>query len=187
MHWLFKKTTDVTEFEYASAYNQLSVSRKAHIDRMKSEKDKKSSLLASILISELQKTQKIEATLQRDQNGRPYLKGSDFYISISHSMDGVICVIHNKNIGIDIEKVRPIKTELINYVCTQEEKDYVFGKDDGTLDFIENKNILKRFFGIWTAKEAYFKKTEDKNYLKINTLALEKESFEIEDFIVTIN
>ncbi len=41
------------------------------------------------------------------ENGRPYIKNhKDIYISISHSMDLVVCAVSDIPVGIDTEKIR---------------------------------------------------------------------------------
>ncbi len=181
MQWLFSKITDISEDECQKVYNSLTKSRKRHIDRMKNPDDRKRSLAAQYLLMKLLGEMGVEAAvLESDINSRPYLKGSDLFVSISHSHSAVACAVDSAPIGIDIEKITPVSDALINYVCTNEEKEYVYKNTQNP--------SFKSFFKVWTAKEAYIKKTECglKKAIKTDTLSLNKEIFLIEDYIITI-
>ena len=119
-------------------------------------------LLNSKYISQLEKTffdkykdetTKIEkvvsAYLKNKYIGSYYLSESgkplsnDKYFNISHSGLLVTLIIDKYPIGVDIEKIRPVKEELIDYVTNVEEKKYVHDEET--------------FFEIWTNKEALVK------------------------------
>ena len=53
MRWQIAFTDDFDEQQYTLIYNSLSATRKAHIDRMKCDQDRKNSLLASWLVDKL--------------------------------------------------------------------------------------------------------------------------------------
>ena len=85
-----------------------------------------------------------------NKNGKPYFTNfPDFYFNISHSADGIAIAVDTKEIGIDIEKIRDVNLRVADRFFTDEEKKYVY-KDE---EFCQ-----KRFFEIWTKKEAYVKK-----------------------------
>lgn len=184
MNWLFKKTTDLSGGEYAAVYEGLSSSRKAHIDQMKQEEDKKRSLLASALVAELLQTEGVTAKLETDHDGRPYLSGSDLFVSISHSHQGVACAISYEPVGIDLELIRPVRKSLIDYVCLENERAYVLQTPQP--DTVTAPETLKRFFQVWTAKEACFKKTPGQVLLKIDTLPLETTLCITDGFFINI-
>ena len=187
MRWLFKKITDISDAEYSAIYSTLSPSRKAHIDAMPNHDDKQRSLLATALINELLKEQKITgATLETDADKRPFLRGSEYFVSISHRKKGVAAAISKDPVGIDVEIIKPIKKNLIKYVCTESELKYVLNDFDSALETVTDADILKRFFEVFTSKEACYKRQKCKDMLKIETLPLEKQHFIIGDFLITI-
>ena len=65
------------------------------------------------------------------------------YFNISHSKGYVVFVKDDVPIGVDIEKIRPVEDDLIDYISSSEEKKYV--KND------------KSFYEIWTNKESLTK------------------------------
>ena len=90
---------------------------------------------------------------------KPYIKDNPFYFNISHSHDYYIMACSPTQIGIDIEKHRDRKYQLLSKrYYTENEQQYV------------NIHNRQGFFDIWSMKESYTKflgETIIKN-LKIN-------------------
>lgn len=186
MDWLLRKITDLSENDYKKIYEGLTDSRRAHIDRKKKEDDKKRSLLATALIEELLSRQNIDGKLDSDADGRPFFNNNGFYISISHSELYVAAALSSEKVGIDIEKIKPMKVSLINYVCCENEKNYVFNSESPQAEIITDKDTLIRFFEVWTTKEAYFKKHGEKNLISIDSTEKTKNSFIKDDYLITV-
>ena len=178
MDWLLRKITELTETEYARIYAGLSASRKAHIDRLKQPEDRKRSLLATEIVRQLVP----KATLETDTEGRPYLRDSACYVSISHSAEAVACAVSERPVGIDVEKIKPVKTALVDYVCLPQEREYVAAREASV---VTDRETLLRFFEVWTGKEACFKKTGGA-MLSADTLLLDKITAVTEDYFVTV-
>ncbi len=80
--------------------------------------------------------------------GKPYCKSHPhIYFSLSHSGNFVAFAVSDKEIGIDIEKLRPAKDNLVKRVCSQNEIDAIYCSENPHIKFTE----------IWTKKEAYLK------------------------------
>lgn len=185
MQWLFEKITNVTLQEFEEIYRGLSPSRKAHIDRLKMQEDRQRSLLAAKLVGALLATQNVVATLETDAEGKPYLKGSSLHISITHSGEGVACAISQEPVGIDMEKLKPVRQSLVKYACLPKEQAYILeGAPEG--EVLTEKTAIERFFEVWTTKEAAYKKGGQKNLLSIDTLQIQKQSILMEDYMLTI-
>lgn len=80
------------------------------------------------------------------EGGKPYIEGIPLHFNVSHSFDTVLCAIHTTPIGVDIQKVLPIREKVIKRICTPAEIAYI--GDDPI-----------RFMQVWTRKEAYAKFT----------------------------
>jgi 4'-phosphopantetheinyl transferase len=78
---------------------------------------------------------------------KPYLKEGSLFFNISHAEDKIICCISDDECGADIEKIKPLKKDLIRKVCSDEEINMLLGS--------ENKEEL--FAKLWTMKESYIK------------------------------
>ena len=73
--------------------------------------------------------------IARRDGGKPYfLQRSDICFNLSHSRGAVVCALHDREIGVDVEKLRAAPKRLAD------------GMED--LDF----------FRLWTAKEATVKR-----------------------------
>lgn len=65
------------------------------------------------------------------------------YFNISHSKGVVVFVKDDLPIGVDIEKIRQVENNLIDYISSVDEKEYIKNKTN--------------FFEIWTNKESLTK------------------------------
>lgn len=86
----------------------------------------------------------------RTDDGKPYFSKVDLQFNISHSKGMAAIVIDNNKCGIDIEKIRETDFKIANRFFNDNEKNYINQSVS-----IEEKT--KRFFEIWTGKEAYTK------------------------------
>lgn len=76
-----------------------------------------------------------------NEYGKPLSKDKCF--NISHSHGYIALVMDTVNIGIDIEKIRDVNSDLMDYISNVEERNYI------------HDNVS--FFEIWTNKEALVK------------------------------
>ena len=173
------RITDLSEEAYRNVYDTLSDSRRTHIDRMKTADARRRSLLATRLLSSLlAKRGQPNVLLETDADGKPFLSGSDLFVSISHSDEVVVCAVDDSAVGIDVEKIRPVDRKLITYVCTERELAYVLQ---------DETDIPCRFFEVWTAKEAAYKHDGGSTPLRaIETLSRSKQQYVIDGYYITV-
>ena len=186
MHWDYRKTGDFTEQMLRQTYAQLSHSRKERIDRLRRPEDRVRSLAAECLVHELlNKHYGITAQLHCKENGQPYLADQPLQISLAHCDQMVACAISEMPVGIDIERIRPMDLRICRHVCVPEEWEYL---QAGQLEHCNDPAVLRRFFEIWTAKEAYFKKcgTGITDLKSINTLSLQRQVYTADDYLIQI-
>ena len=129
--------------------------RKNYINSLKHKEGKLLSVAAEWLTksnaSRLLNKPLEEIVLLRDEKGKPFIKDSPLYISISHTGNFAAVTLHTAPVGLDIEVLKPIDKRLKNRICTDSDLKYVLSLDN---EIEENLKTLE----IWTAKEAYFKK-----------------------------
>jgi 4'-phosphopantetheinyl transferase len=83
-------------------------------------------------------------------HGKPCLKDfPDIHYNISHTDRMVICGLSDKEIGVDVERIRPFHDGILRKVMSDTEKDFLEG--------LEIKERPEYFFRIWTLKESYGK------------------------------
>lgn len=87
-----------------------------------------------------------EAEIVKNPHGKPYFKNLDkIYFNISDSYDLKAVAIGEREVGVDIEKIRKANLS-VSKRFTQTEREYILEQDS-----------QKRFFEVWTRKEAYLK------------------------------
>lgn len=151
MEYVIKNINDFNKNDINNFYNKIPKLKKDKIDKYKNYDTKVRSIVGEILLKNLLSKSNISyksLDYYINENGKPYLKNYNIFFNISHSFDYVITTISDKEIGIDIEKIRKTPLNIINQFATEKEKEYILSS---------NNNIEERIFKIYTLKEAYFK------------------------------
>jgi 4'-phosphopantetheinyl transferase len=109
------------------------------------ESRKKQWLAYRLLIRDLLKPDNFP--VEYDQSGKPFLAGSDFHISVTHTEDlAAVIISRHARVGIDIEKIkRRIEKVRDKFLHTEESA------------FIEKGKELEQLTLAWCAKEALYK------------------------------
>ena len=189
MHWSYCDIASLSAQQLQAAYEKLSVSRKEHIDRFRRPEDRNRSLAGQILAETLlQEHYGIRDSLERITSGQPFFPHCDVHVSISHCDQLVACALSREPVGIDIERIRPINLKMCRHVCREEEKAYLLSGKEYEEEVCEDPEILQRFFEIWTAKEAYFKKcgTGITDLRSVNILPLPRQIHRIGDYMLQL-
>lgn len=100
-----------------------------------------------ILANILKQFHKIEncPEILTDDMGKPYLSGNPVYFNVSHSGDYLALAVSKHPVGIDLQKVRPVKEGMYRKVVQPEEESLI--REAGNQDFIR----------LWTLKESFVK------------------------------
>ena len=78
-------------------------------------------------------------SIEKDQQGAPFLKGSDLFISLSHKGDVVALAVSSSPVGVDVEDTSvPRNVERLSKLFHTSER----------------PEDLYAFYRVWTAKEA---------------------------------
>ena len=148
-------------------YASVSAERQAKIDRLSSEKEKRLSLAAELLlIRALRDIGISRLELEYGDRGKPYIKGDPVFFNISHSNERVICAISPYEVGCDVELIAECDPEKARRFFAPREYDYISSLKDA-------KKMRDEFFRLWTLKESFIKATGD-------GLSLPLKSFELE-------
>lgn len=153
MLWKIKNTGEFSLEEYEKSLSLMSSERLSQIKKITHKKTRENSVLAELLckqlVAEYSGALLENITIKRTENGKPYLKGKDLHISISHSGDFVAAAVCKTPVGIDIEVLKEPNLLVENRLCTESDSDFLNAADG---------DKALRFYKIWTAKEAYFKR-----------------------------
>lgn len=138
-----------------SLLNHVSLDRQAHISNYYFASDQKLSLYAALLtrMAILENTTLAEEDLffSYEKNHKPVLISDlELDFSFSHTKSSILCCLSRAHqVGADIELNRNAPLEIMSQVFHPYEIDYIHSDK-----LLQNK----RFFEIWTRKEAYAKR-----------------------------
>ena len=113
----------------------LSFEDKLSFEKYKIDETKKEKIVSTIFKN------KYVGEYEINEHGKPISENKFF--NVSHSHGYVVFMLNNAPIGIDIEQIRSLNQNLIDFVSNDEEKKYIH--DDTS------------FFELWTNKEALVK------------------------------
>lgn len=163
MELILFNINDLTQDEYTKWYSMMTAQRKEKVDKLRIAQ-KKYCTVAGEMIVKKYISNKLgidykHIIILTTEKGKPYVENINIHFNISHCENMVACAFDEKEIGVDIEKIRPINLSITKKVCTDNELLYIFEKTPQPDDFslCERKDLLEKFFQIWTTKEAYFK------------------------------
>jgi phosphopantetheinyl transferase len=108
------------------------------------ESRKKQWLAYRILVRDVLRP--LDFPVEYDATGRPYLAGSDYHISVTHSGDLAAVIISRRKVGIDLEQVRS-RIEKVRHRFINETE----------LGQISEDTALEQMTLVWCAKEALYK------------------------------
>ena len=134
-------------------YEKMPDFRKEKIDALKPEKSKLLSLGAGMLLDKAMKDAGIDDyEIEFLENEKPRIKGhGDVFFNISHSGEVAVLGISDREIGVDVEKIKHFKDSLIDYVFAPQEQDMT--KELATA----GNDIDKVYTRLWTVKESIMK------------------------------
>lgn len=134
---------------------QFSNSEKTTFESLKIEKRKKEFLAVRLLLNEILDK---KAEIIYDERGKPTIEDSGYNVSISHSAQLAVVFLSKKNIGIDAENIHRHIHPVVNRFLSKKEKEQTSNTSDA-----QTAQII-----YWSAKEAIFKCTREKN-IQFNT------------------
>lgn len=139
--------------EYDEHYEKLSEYRKNKIDKYKQLEDKLRSLTAGVIFENACRELGFEHLINQvvdGEYGKPYFQNNEVYFSISHSGDMVIVGFADTELGVDIQKIKPMKQDIAKRFYTVKEQEYLSS-------IVGDDERLKYFYRIWALKESYVK------------------------------
>lgn len=163
----FGRITDITKEKLQAYMNGLPAARQKELAAMTTEKGRLQSLMGEWLVrSMLAEETGIEMSryiIVREPGKKPYLKGSEYEFSISHSGEYAMAVIAKHPVGADLERVGRDASKALRRICSASDWNYIergsnqaaFGDTGQTQD--ECSGRLTRMTEIWTRKEALVK------------------------------
>lgn len=138
-----------------SAYHpllpMLSGERRARLDAFRMEQDKKASAISGLWVRHLAgqylNVENSELKFEVNAYGKPGLVGArEFHFNLSHTRGAAAVGISREPVGVDIEKMGQYEEGVARrFFCKNEVR------------YIEKGSARRRFYEVWTKKEAYIK------------------------------
>ena len=150
----------------------LSLKEKEYVCRYKYEKDRLRSLIGRLILfcfcdrykrdsfkelnfisgtDEFIKENMSDITIAVDENGKGRIENREnLFFNISHSKDYVVLALSDKEVGIDIQEIKPLKANVPKRFFTDIDNEYIDQNED---------ERIERFTKVWSAKESFAKLT----------------------------
>ncbi len=144
----------LSENEYKHLYSVISPQRRERTRKFLRREDACRSLIGEALIRYAIRS--VTGNVLEDDPfeingyGKPYIKGSCYYVNITHSGTWVVCGVDNQEIGVDIERKHSIDLGVTDSYFAPAEKELINKSRSNHAGF-------EMFFKIWTLKESYIK------------------------------
>ncbi|MDE5937290.1 MAG: 4'-phosphopantetheinyl transferase superfamily protein [Ruminococcus sp.] len=163
------------KFEECKGYlSVISSSRFRKINKFLFDKDKLVSIATELFVKYCitcdTGLMPVNYEFEYNEYGKPYIGFvSDYFFSVSHSHRTIVFVSSDSEIGVDIEKIsRNVSAiQIARRLFTDDEADYICRYN--------NSDLYKRFFEIWTRKEAYVKRLGTGLYTSIESFSVLEE------------
>ena len=140
-----------------AAMSRLSPARQEKILRHRFPQDRLLSLGAGLLLDQGLRDWGLcerDAALEYRHNGKPYLRDyPDRYFNLSHSGNMVMAAFSCREVGCDIEQIRPARMDVAARFFTAEER------MDLSRECLTEEERNRRFARYWTIKESVLKVT----------------------------
>lgn len=164
MNWYLLHISSLPESAYTKWYAVMDARKRRKTDALCFREDKQRAVFADMLVR-LALCAHVGCTpesivFSTHPGGKPFAPDLPAEFNVSHCDDLVVCIVDDRPVGIDVEKIRPISHRLLLRVCSPQECAFVLGEHLSKCpDMLTDTAVLERFFRIWTAKEAYTKYT----------------------------
>lgn len=143
---------DLNTSQYLKCWNLIPQERKKRVETAPDSQKPLiaySDLLVRYIASSTLNISPNNIVFDKSKLGKPFVKGfPNFRFSISHSGNLLVVFISDSAVGIDTEKISNPNLQIATRFFTKNESDYIIS---------EPSLSAKRFYEIWTCKEAYIK------------------------------
>lgn len=194
MKYFIYNIENLTDAEYEKWFSLMTVEKQNKVSRYKDIYRQKCSVAGEMLVkSYIGNTLNIapeSLIILADKNGKPYIENCPIHFNISHCENILAYTFSKEEIGIDIEKIRPISLSVAKRFFSDDEQKYVFGFIPTNEDIKSFDDIItyEKFYRIFTLKEAICKKsgTGIKGLKEADALAYFNNSLKKDNFIISI-
>ena len=193
MKYFIYNIENLSDAEYEKWFSLMTKEKQERVSRYKDITRRKCSVAGEMLVKAYINALNIAPEIleiSEDENGKPYIPDCPVHFNFSHCENMLALAFSDEEIGIDIERIRPISLTILKRFFSEEEQKYVLGHepDESSFTKSEDKEILERFYRIFTLKEAICKKSGIgiKGLKDADALRFLDCSFKENDFIISV-
>ncbi len=148
-----------TDAQFAEGYLHMSPARREKCARLRREIDRKCCIAADMAVRNALSARfgvsPAAIDIRVTPEGKPYAPDFPVRFSYAHCEGEIVLALGEREVGADIERVRPVSPRITRYFCCDSDLVYVFGAPAAPeADPIEDPEVLSRLFEVWTFKEA---------------------------------
>lgn len=181
--------TDIKPLFGDSLFQGLYLKTNSHfrdkIDKKRLLEDKCRTLAGAELLKKGLKKMGIDSdivTINTSPKGKPYIDG--VFFNISHSGDKTVCAFGTNEIGVDIEKIKPLSEKLMDKIALPGERAKI--------------SAAKQIVRLWTRKEALakcvgeglgeeiFKTDLSEDVVRYRGMTYRLKSFELGEYMLSV-
>ena len=165
MNYIIYNIEKLTDTEYEKWFSLMTETKRERVGRYRDATRRKCSVAGEMLVKEyigkVLNSEPEALIILTNDNGKPYIKDCPIHFNISHCENMLVLAFSDKEIGIDIEKIKPISLNVIKRFFSEAEQKYVLGNSfsETDSDIYNTHEIAERFYKIYTLKEAICKKS----------------------------
>lgn len=137
------------DFDYSTQgelYAQMPSNIKARLSEKNSQK-RMLSLIGWKLLADNLPNSYLLSQVEFEEKGKPFIPNSDIHFNISNTKGIVVLALHNKPIGVDVERLRKAREIIYPRVFCEEEVSAITCDDDFTRLWTRKEAVVKLFGG----------------------------------------
>ena len=194
MEYFIYNVENLTDADYEKWFSLMTKNKQNRVSKYKNIERRKCAVAGEMLVKKyIGSTFNIapqSLVILEHENGKPYIQNFEIHFNVSHCENIIVYTFSNEEVGIDIEKIRPISLSVLKRFFSLKEQEYVLGHTPNEEDYqkCDTAEILERFYKIYTLKEAICKKSGIgiKGLKNANALPFLDQSFKEKDYIISI-
>ena len=135
--------------------------RRELLDRLKNENARRESLCAGLLFAYAMERRGLsrDVAVERLPAGKPVLCGRDgVCFSLSHSGRWVLCAVSDRQVGADVQEIRPVRMSIARRFHPAEQ---------AWLESVPGETRDAALFRLWARKEAWVKAVSNERVLSL--------------------
>ena len=184
----------ISRTDIDAAYFSMSPERRKKCDGLRNQADKDLCIVSDMLLrrvlSEKLGIPPAELVFAVTDKGKPYLECGAYHFSVSHSGNiAAVAVNRDCPVGIDVEKIRPVSARIIFRFFSKSDARFVLGGSRIENGVIEEREMMTRFFKVWTYKEAFVKMTGEGIGADLKSISYDENkcvSRTFDDYVLTV-